>query len=213
MASERSQKKGKDKWKEKTWFSILSPAFMGGKEIVKSPAISAEAMIGRKVEVPVSDITGNIKKGNTKAVFRVISCNGTECQTTFDGHYVGDDYIRRLVRRRKDRIDVIVRDVTKDGYNFVVKSVIVVDGKLNFSKIAGIRKNTEQLIRDKIRNLSLGELANYVIGDDITNDIIAVNSHIFPLRKVEIRKTENLGSSGGAQASEPESVQEAETPA
>ncbi len=193
MASDKSQKKGKEKWKEKTWFTIVRPNYMGGKEIVKCPGASPEAMIGRRVEVPVSDITGNIKKGNTKAVFKIVSCNGTECETTFDGHFVGDDYIRRLVRRRKDRIDIINKDITKDGFKFVIKAVVVIDGKLNASKIASIRKNSYDLLGEKIRNLSLGELSNYVIGDEITSELISVNRHIFPLRKVEIRRTENLG--------------------
>ncbi|MCL4342487.1 MAG: 30S ribosomal protein S3ae [Candidatus Thermoplasmatota archaeon] len=193
MASEKSQKKGKDKWKEKTWFTIAAPPFMGGKEIVKCPGASPEVMVGRRVEVPVSDLTGNVKKGNTKAIFKIVSCNGLECQTTFDGHYVGDDYIRRLVRRRKDRIDIIVKDATKDGYGFVIKAVIVIDGKLNASKLASIRKGSDEFLRNKIRSLSLGELSNYVIGDEITSDLISVSRHIFPLRKVEIRKTENHG--------------------
>ena len=68
MAGERGQKKVKDKWREKNWYTIVSPAYMGGKEIAMSPGNSPEGMIGRKIETPVSDLTGNFKKAGVKAV-------------------------------------------------------------------------------------------------------------------------------------------------
>ncbi|EQD40192.1 30S ribosomal protein S3Ae, partial [mine drainage metagenome] len=68
MATERQQKKGKDKWREKTWYSILTPAYLGEKEISTSPGIGPESMVGRKIEMPVSDLTGNFKKTTLKMV-------------------------------------------------------------------------------------------------------------------------------------------------
>ena len=62
MAGEKGQRRVKDKWREKKWFSIMAPNQLGGKEIALSPAVNGEELVGRKVEVPVSDFTGNFKK-------------------------------------------------------------------------------------------------------------------------------------------------------
>ncbi len=193
MAGERGQKKVKDKWREKTWFTIVSPSYMGGKEIGLSPGGTPEGMIGRKIEIPVSDLTGNFKKAGVKAVFLVTDCQGTKCNTEFVGHYVGDDYVRRMVRRRKERMDVVSTSVTADGYGVTVKAVIVTDTKLTSAKKASIRKNSDEAIKEKVASVSIGEFASYFMGDDAQTLLSDVNKNIYPLKKIEIRKSEVLG--------------------
>ncbi|MCL4328529.1 MAG: 30S ribosomal protein S3ae [Candidatus Thermoplasmatota archaeon] len=195
MAGEKGQKKVRDKWKEKTWFTVVSPPYLGEKEIALSPASGPEAMVGRKIEVPVSDLTGNFKKAGVKAVFEVTSCQGTKCATEFVGHFVGDDYVRRMVRRRKERMDVVSKSVTKDGVVVSVKAVIVTDTKLTNARKSSIRKNTGSAISEKASSMPMGEFAAYLMGDDLPNAISSVNKDIFPLRKIEIRKSEVLNRS------------------
>lgn len=190
MASDRSQKKGKDKWKEKTWYTVVSPEFFGSKDIATSPSLGPDNMIGRKIEVPVSDITGNFKKGTSRIVLKVTDCEGTRCRTEFTGHYVSDDAVRRMVRRRRDRIDSYVRANTNDEYLVILKSVIVADSKLTNSRRVDVRVSVEKFLMEKIAGMSLGEAAVYVIGDEIYNDIIAAIRNIYPIKKVEIRKSE-----------------------
>lgn len=190
MASDRSQKKGKDKWKEKTWYTVVSPDFLGGKDIATSPALTPENMIGRKIELPVSDITGNFKKGTSRVVLKISSCEGSRCKTDFLGHYVSDDSVRRMVRRRRDRIDSYVRAVTSDNYRIILKSVIVADSKLTSSRRVDVRLSVEKFLSEKISGLTLSEAATYVIGDDIYNDVVDAIRSIYPIKKVEIRKSE-----------------------
>ena len=125
MAGEKAQKKGKEKWKEKIWYTIEAPSYLGSKEVTVALGEDADSMINRIVEVPIYDLTGNFKKSNEKALFRIIGCEGTKCKTIFIGHYIGDDYIRRLVRRRKERIDIIKDVKTSDGSVITVKIVVV----------------------------------------------------------------------------------------
>lgn len=190
MASDRSTKKGKDKWKEKVWYTVVSPDFLGGKDIASSPSLTPENMIGRKIEIPVSDITGNFKKGTSRVVLKVASCEGSRCKTDFTGHYVSDDSVRRMVRRRRDRIDSYVRAVTNDNYKFVLKSVIVADSKLTSSKRVDVRLSVEKFLSEKLSGLSLGDAAMYVIGDEIYNDVVSAIRNIYPIKKIEIRKSE-----------------------
>ncbi len=189
MAKDRTQKKGKDKWKEKNWYTINAPDYMGGKEISLSVGNSPEAMVGRKIEVPVSDFTGNFKRANAKMIFKVLSCQGSKCTSEFVGHSLSDDYIRRMVRRRKERLDIIKEVATSDNVNMVLKVVIVTDGKLTTSKRAEVRKTVEIFLTGKAATMAYGELAKYVIGDEIYGDIVYTTKDVYPIKKIEMRKS------------------------
>lgn len=193
MPTERQQKKGKDKWREKIWYSIVTPAFLGEKEIATSPSMGPENMIGRKIEMPVSDLTGNFKKSNVKVIFKVESCQGTRCMTAFVGHYVNDDSIRRMVRRRKERIDVIRSEYTQDGYGVTVKVVGVSDTKLTSGKRADIRILMDRFLGERISSANLQDLVGYLIGDEIANDLAKTTRQIYSVKKLEVRKSEVFG--------------------
>ncbi|EQD57621.1 30S ribosomal protein S3Ae, partial [mine drainage metagenome] len=150
--------------REKTWYSILTPAYLGEKKISTSPGIGPESMVGRKIEMPVSDLTGNFKKTTLKMVFRIDNCQGNRCFTSFVGSYVSDDSIRRMVRRRKERIDVIEKDHTLDGYLLAVKVVGVSDVKLITNKRADIRLALEKFLKEKISTSNLQDLVSYLVG-------------------------------------------------
>ncbi|MDS0257534.1 30S ribosomal protein S3ae [Thermoplasmatales archaeon AK] len=193
MAKDKTQKKGKDKWKEKQWYTLMAPDYLGGKELILSLGSGPESMIGRKIEVPVSDFTGNFKRASAKIIFRVASCQGAKCATEFVGHSVSDDYIRRMVRRRKERIDIIKSLETSDKTLVVVKVVIVTDGKLTGTKRVEIRNTVDQFLTDKLSAMNFGDFARYIIGDDIYNDLVNATKDVYPLKKIEVRKSEVLG--------------------
>ncbi len=189
MASDKGQRKGKDKWKEKSWYTIVAPNYLGEKEIAISPAYDDNGMIGRKVEVPVSEFTGNFKKASTKAIFKVIACQGRKCSTIFIGHSVSDDFIKRMVRRRKERIDIVRNVSTKDGYNMSVKTVVVTDGKLTNTKRIEIRRTLEQFLDEHSKDMPYEDFTRYLIGDEIYNDMVSSTRDVYPIRKLEIRKS------------------------
>jgi len=211
MASDRSQRKSKDKWKEKSWFTIVSPGYLGEKEIAVSPSYDENGMIGRKIEVPVSDFTGNFKKANSKVLFKIISCQGKKCQTMFIGHSVSDDFIKRMVRRRKERIDIVRNATTKDGYTMSVKTVIVTDGKLTNTKRVAIRRTIEQFLDQKSKDMGYEDFTRYLIGDDVYNDMVGATRDVYPIRKLEVRKSRLLEVSSGVETTVPDSSTE-ETP-
>ncbi|AAT44109.1 30S ribosomal protein S3ae [Picrophilus oshimae] len=186
----------KDKWKEKTWYTIVAPSFLGEREIALSPAADPSLMIGRKVEVPVSDFTGNFRKSSTMVIFRVKECTGKRCTTEFIGHKVSDDTIRRMVRRRKERIDIIMPSKTKDGYRLVIKIVLVSDSKLTANKRGEVRSKIIGFINERCGSMTLPELAQYIIGDNVYNDIVDTLKDVYPIKKIEIRKSEVLGRDG-----------------
>ncbi|MHB8372470.1 MAG: 30S ribosomal protein S3ae [Thermoplasmataceae archaeon] len=214
MAGEKGQRRAKDKWREKKWFSIMAPNQLGGKEIALSPAVTDNELIGRKVEVPVSDFTGNFKKSNSKIIFKVTSCAGLKCSTSFDGHLVNDDYIRRMVRRRKERLDIITEIKTTDGFTMALKAVAVTDSKLTATKRADLRAAILDFLNNRTSTMSFYEFARYVIGDEVYSDIVEAVQGIYPLKKIEIRRSQLISSGKEAyEFIEPENTEDQKPPA
>ena len=190
MAGERSNKRTKDKWKEKKWYRIMAPSQLGGKEIAMTVGTGPDSIKGRVVEIPISDFSGNFKKSNAKLEFKVLDCVGTKCSTIFVGHSVNDDYIRRMVRRRRERLDIVTDVKTSDLYNVAVKLVLVADQKLTGTKRSEIRSTAVDYILNKAKEMDLGTFANYVIGDAVYGDFVNSLKDVYPIKKIEVRKTE-----------------------
>jgi small subunit ribosomal protein S3Ae len=180
----------KDKWKEKSWYTIVAPSYFGEKEIGLSPSADPKYMINRTIAVPVSTFTGNFKKASSMVLFQVDRCEGKRCTTKFIGHEVSDDTIRRMVRRRRERLDIVINVKTSDLYNIAVKLVLVADQKLTGTKRSEVRSSIVDYITKRSLEMDIGTFANYIIGDDVYGDLVNCLKDVYPIKKIEVRKTE-----------------------
>lgn len=185
-------KKVKDKWKSKVWYTILANESFGMKEIGSSPASSSEDLIGRVSEAALSDITGDYKMSHIKLFFRIVRVEGDKAYTEFEGHEINQDYIRRLIRRRKTRIDIVVDGITSDGRKIRVKPLVVLDRKVINGVETGIRNKISEFLRGKISELPLNQFIIYMFSPQIIQDISDQIKGIYPTRKIEMRKSEIL---------------------
>lgn len=198
MSKEKSgraaSKKIKDKWKAKNWYTILSSDSFGKKEIGSSPASSPDILIGRITAISLSDITGDYKQSHVRLFFRVTKTEGERAFTDFEGHEINQDYIRRLIRRRKTRIDLVVDALTSDNVNIRLKPLIVVDRKIINSVETSIRNRVAEFLKAKTREQPLNEFVVYMFSTQIYNDLYEQIKVIYPARKIEIRKSEIFGT-------------------
>ncbi|MGC8993058.1 MAG: 30S ribosomal protein S3ae [Thermoplasmata archaeon] len=194
VAERAAAKKIKDKWRAKVWYKIITPESFGSKEIAESPADDPEKMIGRVAETTLYNITGDIKKEYVKLNFKVISVDGTTAKTMFIGHSVTQDYIRRLVRRRKSRIDAIFPLQTVDNYKIRVKITAIADKRLNSSLKSAIRKRIIEAVLSKGQNMLFYEFVTYMFTDQIVKEIEKNVKPIYNIKKIEIRKSNLLST-------------------
>ncbi|MGC9166549.1 MAG: 30S ribosomal protein S3ae [Thermoplasmata archaeon] len=194
VAERAAAKKIKDKWRAKVWYKIITPESFGSKEIAESPADDPEKMIGRVAETTLYNITGDIKKEYVKLNFKVISVDGTTAKTMFIGHSVTQDYIRRLVRRRKSRIDAIFPLQTVDNYKIRVKITAIADKRLNSSLKSAIRKKIMEAVLSKGQNMLFYEFVTYMFTDQIVKEIEKNVKPIYNIKKIEIRKSNLLST-------------------
>ncbi|MHA2271425.1 MAG: 30S ribosomal protein S3ae [Candidatus Hodarchaeales archaeon] len=190
-------KKGRpiDKWAAKQYFTISCPEFIGGeKTIGETVADESEKLIGRILEVPLSEITGDYSRQHVTLQFQIEKVTGDTAVTVFKGHYYSRDYLRFLVRRRRTRIDAIVTVKTKDKVPMRVTVTGFTTRRSKASHKDGIRKEMirtveelakEALFEDFVQSTTLGKM-----GSDIYNAC----KKIYPLKRVEVQKTKVLRS-------------------
>jgi small subunit ribosomal protein S3Ae len=181
-----------DKWKSKTWYNVETPEFMSRTNIGVTPAEEPEQLIGRVVETTVGEIANDFTKHNTKLRLEISDVNGDTANTRFLGHEITTDYLRSIVKRQTSRIDANLDVTTKDGYKIRVKPICFTVKRARSSQIKGIREVMVKIAEERAAELSYEQFVEEAIMGKLSANIYRNAKSIYPLRRVEIRKTEVL---------------------
>ncbi len=183
-------RKVKDKWKAKTWYTLHAPEMFNRVALGETPAEEAEKLLGRVTEVTVQDITGDFSKMHIKLMFQADDIKGTEVNTHFVGHDMTSDYIRRLTRRKRSRVDGVIDVTAKDGARLRVKPMAITDRRIQSSKQSAIRSAMYQVVSDMASRATLGDLVKAIISGEMAKNISTACKPVQPVFKVEVRRSE-----------------------
>lgn len=185
----RSQRKAESR-KAKQWYKVISPEMFGRSPVGETIAYDPEKIVGRIIETTLGDLTNNFSKQNTKLKFRVDRIAGDSAYTKFVGHEMTTDYLRSLVKRRTSRIDSIVDIATTDGYQVRVKPSCFTVKRARANQVKSIREISKNVILEKAKGLDLNQLIQDVVNGKLSLDIYKEAKMVYPLRRVEVRKTQ-----------------------
>jgi len=187
-----SRRRVRDKWRGKSWYTVVSPSYFGNVELGLVPADEPEKLIGRVVEATLYDITNDFSHMYLKMYFQITDVNGKTAKTIFKGHEYSRDYLRSLVRRRTTRVDGIFNVTTKDGYRLRVSVCAFTLTRIKTSQEIAIRKIMQKIIEEKASQLTYDEFVQEAVLGKIASDIYNEAKKIAPLRHVGVRKTKLL---------------------
>lgn len=187
-----STRKVRDKWRSKTWYTVVAPPYFGNIELGTIPAGETENLIGRVVESSLYDITGDFAHQYLKMYFQITSVEGKTARTVFKGHEYSRDYLRSLVRRRTTKVDGILNVSTKDGYNFRVAVSAFTLSRIKTSQEQAIRKVMAKIMQEKSGSLTMDQFVQEMVLGKIASDIYNEAKKIVPLRHVGVRKSKLL---------------------
>ncbi|HDO19101.1 MAG TPA: 30S ribosomal protein S3ae [Thermoplasmatales archaeon] len=185
-------KKLKDKWKAKTWYRVLAPALFNNVAIAETPAADESLLINRVTEVSLQDLTGDFRKSHIKLYFQIDRVEGTDAHTYFIGHTLTNDYIRRLIRRRRSRIDGVYDVSTRDGAILRLKPLATTERRIQSSQKHTIRSIMKDTVFAYARERTLDELIKGILEGELCEEISKNCKKFYPLRKVEIYRSELL---------------------
>ncbi len=158
-------------------------------------------LIGRRVEMTLGELTGKLmKSSNLKLLLEIEEVDHSMAYTKFVGHKVDTGYLRSLARKGVSKIDSNINVMTKDGIEMCVKSSSFTLRKASGLQVKLIRKIMEEIIVTRARSLELNQYVQEIILGKLSSDIYKAAKKVYPLRRVEIIKTERCGSGNLAQS-------------
>jgi small subunit ribosomal protein S3Ae len=182
----------KDKWKSKNWYNVMAPDMFNRQKVAETLTDEPDKLVGRIAEVTVQDINGDFSKMHIKLRFKVNDVRGTEAHTYFVGHDMSSDYVRRMTRRRKSKIDMVVDVKTRDDYIIRLKPLAISGNRVRSSQQSEIRHILENMLTEFCTSRPLDEIVKAIISGQLAKTAAAACKPIHPLQRVEIHKSEIL---------------------
>jgi len=182
-------KRVRDKWRSKTWYTVVAPPYFGNVELGAIPTDEPEKLVGRVIDSTLYDVTNDFAHQYLKIYFQITQLDGKTAKTMFKGHEYSRDYLRSLVRRRTTKVDGLFSITTKDGYKLRVAVTAFTLSRIKTSQEKEIRAIMEKIIKEKASVLTLDEFAQEMVLGKIASDIYNEAKKLAPLRHVGIRKS------------------------
>ncbi len=183
-----------DPWKTKKWYVIKSPQIFGEKEVGLTAAQEDDMLIGRKVEVLGSEVTGSLSHLQYLLWFKINRVVGSEARTDFVGYELERSYMKRLTRRHSSKVEVVFDVTTRDNKKLHVKAIAWTAVKVSRPKRTDMRKIMVEMITEEASKKEKDELMKDFIAGDITKKIAERLRKIAPIRRVEVAKVRYIPS-------------------
>ena len=179
-----------DKWKEKSWYQVMSPGYIVEKSLGETPASDPELLPGRIIEMAKLGVADDLFYDiNLKIKFRITAVEGNICRTEFAGHEVAKEQIRSQIRRNRSKIETIQNVVTKDRARLRVSSIVVTPMRCGASTQKIVRKTIGDLVRTRAREQEFTVFAKNMVNGAIAGEVQEAVNKIFPVVMVDIRKS------------------------
>ena len=193
MAKARARaaaRKVKDRWKAKSWYNILAPPSFDNVTVAETLADTPESLVGRVTEVSLQDLTNDFRKSHVVLYFKVNKVEENNAHTQFAGHTLTSDYLRRMIRRRKSKIDGVYDVSTKDGAFIRVKPFATTDKRIQNSQKRVVREAMKSTISSEADKATMSEFIKNILDGKIGSEIYKNCKKFYPVKRIEIYKTE-----------------------
>jgi len=185
-------------WKAKQWYNLVAPEMFGKANIGETVADVPEKLIGRVIEVTLGELTNDLSKQNIKLLLKVDSVGGDSAYTKFTGHQLTQDYLRSLIKRSTSNIETNISVSTRDGYTIRVKPSCYTIKRARSNQVKAIRSIMNNVIISKAKEMDMEQFVQEIVTGKLSASIYHDVKPVYPLRRVEVRKTEIEAEPGTA---------------
>jgi small subunit ribosomal protein S3Ae len=193
MAKARARtttRKVKDRWKAKNWYQILAPSLFNNVPVAETLAESPDNLIGRVTEVSLQDLTNDFRKSHIKLRFTVDKVEQNTAHSQLKGTLLTSDYLRRMIRRRKSRVDGVFDVETRDGALLRVKPFAIAEKRIQSSQKKLIRNVMKDIITKEGKVKTLNSFVKDCLDGKIGSEIYKNCKIYYPVKRIEVNKTE-----------------------
>ena len=193
MAKARSRataRKVKDRWRAKNWYNIIAPPAFDSVTIADTLTDDPSYLINRVTGVSLQDLTNDFRKSHITLFFKINKVEEEKAHTQFAGHTLTSDYLRRMIRRRRSKIEGVYDVDTRDGAVIRVKPFATTDKRIQNSQRKVVREAMKKTITDQANTSTLSEFMKNILDGRMGSEIYKNCKKLYPVKRIEIHKTE-----------------------
>jgi len=192
MAKKQSGSRKVEGWKAKKWFKVYAPDFLGKQLIGEIISSDPENIPGRVMTVSLGELIQDYSKQNVRASFKITEVAGDAAYTKFVGHEMAKEFVRAMVKRRASRIDNTIT-LTPLGADRAIQVTITAFtiNHARLSQIQEIRAAMTKVVEDYAKEADMDSFVAAVLKGDLSKKMFEVCKPIFPVRRIEIIKSES----------------------
>ncbi|MFQ5941120.1 MAG: 30S ribosomal protein S3ae [Nitrososphaerales archaeon] len=183
----------RDRWHDKKWVLVQTPASFGNMKIAQIPVTNEEKAIGRIIEVTLFELWRTDPQQHTiKLYFQIDKIENGIAYTRFNGHEYAKEFLRSLIRRGSSMISYVNDYTTQDEYKFRVSAIAFSQRRLNSSKKHEIRTIINEVLASEIPQKNIDQFVQAVVGPELNARMHAKVKKIVGVRHISVRKTKLL---------------------
>ena len=182
------KKKQKIKVIKKEWYQVKAPKQFGNAIVGEIAASDPEKIIGRRVDLPLSELTRNVRLHGIHVKLKIHDVSSKKAITTVEDYEILPSMLKRYVRRNRTRLDDSFVIQTKDEINVRIKPIVVTAFQSKGDVNKNLKKTMRELIAKRTANSSYDDFVSDVINHKLQTDIIKKLTKVYPVKYFEIRR-------------------------
>ncbi|OIO26322.1 hypothetical protein COX85_02635 [Candidatus Micrarchaeota archaeon CG_4_10_14_0_2_um_filter_55_9] len=184
-------KKTVDNWKKKKWYRVISPKFLGEKELAQVPALDEDHILNRVIILPLREITRDLRHTYTNVCMRVYEVKGDLAYTKFIRHEVSRDYLATQIRRRRTALQMAFPVKSRDGVEFRIKMFVITAVRCSAKQKNTLRVNVQKFVEELVSKRNFGDFILDVLYGKVNEEVKDYAGNlVVPVHRVEVYKTE-----------------------
>ena len=194
---------------KKEWYKYMSPpSITGSMPLGWTPAnktvgkkIGSDNVLGRVCEVSYADLNKDTRYDWRKVRMQIETVEGHNCYSSFYGLGCTRERICSLIKKGQSLLNIWTDVKTSDGYVLRISLTTCTVRKngqrsancyAKSSQIRAIRKVVSRYLVNHAAKSTVAELANKVLSESLSGDLVKRISKIFPVKVVLITKVKVL---------------------
>lgn len=178
--------------KKRKWYKILGSQEFNRPEIGETLSSNPNLILNKRTQVYLNSLTNDPKNQNIKLIFSVNKIENDIAYSELVRYELVPAFIRRVVKRDRDKIDDSFIAETKDNLKVRIKPIVMTRNVAKGIIVTKLRKEIRENLLRNIKTFDYSELLMNTINHSIQNSLRDSIKKIYPIASCEIRILEKL---------------------
>ena len=178
--------------KKRKWYKILASQEFNRPEIGETLSSDPNLILKKTTQVYLNSLTNDPKNQNIILIFSVNKIENDFAYTELVRYELVPAFIRRVVKRDRNKIDESFVAETKDDLKVRIKPIVMTKSEAKGIIVTKLRKEIRENLIRNIKLLDCSELFMNTINRSLQNSLRDSIKKIYPIANCEIRILEKL---------------------